>query len=292
MMMRVLRPETIAEALRLLDGSGDDVKVIAGGTALMLMIRNGLIFPEQLVALDRVTGLDYVRVEDGVIRLGALTSLRALERSPELQRVVPTLTAALGLVANHRVRQRATVGGNLSEADYASDPPAVLATLGCQVRIAGTGAERVLPLSDFLVGYYETALEHNELVSEVLVPVPSPTARTVYIKYVSRSSEDRPCVGVAAYVDRDESGRCTDVRVAVAGATATPFVLSEVTAGCRGGPADGTTWSEVAAAYRDGIEPIDDARGSATYRKHVVGRLVRRALDAVSTPGENGAFRL
>jgi aerobic carbon-monoxide dehydrogenase medium subunit len=291
-MMQVLRPRTVAETLHLLDGAGDDAKVIAGGTALMLMIRAGLIFPDLLVALDRVDGLDYLTVESDVIRVGALTSLRTMERSPELQKVVPTLTAALGLVANHRVRQRATIGGNLSESDYASDPPAVLTTLGCQVRIVSARGERLLPLSEFLVGYYETALQHGELVSEVLIPVPSPTARTLYIKYISRSAEDRPCVGVAAYVDRDESGRCSDVRVAVAGATATPFTLTDVTDGCRGAVADGTTWREVAAAYRDGIEPIDDARGSAGYRKQVVGNLVRRALDVVSTPGENGAFRL
>jgi carbon-monoxide dehydrogenase medium subunit len=290
--MRVLRPQTIAETLRLLDEAGDDTKVIAGGTALMLMIRNGLLFPEQLIALDRVSGLDYVNVEANVIRLGALTSLRALERSAELQKVVPTLTQALGLVANHRVRQRATIGGNLSESDYASDPPAVLTTLGCQVRIVSTNSERLLPLPEFLVGYYETALEHNELVSEVLVPLPAPTARTTYIKYISRSAEDRPCVGIAAYLDRDAAGRCTDLRVAVAGATATPFTLADVTDSCRGSQADGTTWREVAAAYSESIEPIDDARGSAPYRKHVVGSLVRRALDAVSTPGENGAIRL
>jgi carbon-monoxide dehydrogenase medium subunit len=149
-----------------------------------------------------------------------------------------------------------------------------------------------LPLPEFLVGYYETALEHNELVSEVLVPLPAPTARTTYIKYISRSAEDRPCVGIAAYLDRDAAGRCTDLRVAVAGATATPFTLADVTDSCRGSQADGTTWREVAAAYSESIEPIDDARGSAPYRKHVVGSLVRRALDAVSTPGENGAIRL
>jgi carbon-monoxide dehydrogenase medium subunit len=292
MMMHVLRPHTIAETLRLLDEAGEDSKIIAGGTALMLMMRNGLIFPEELIALDRVAGLDHVDVDGDVVRLGALVSLRALERSPEVEKVLPTLTSALGLVANHRVRQRATIGGNVSEADYASDPPAVLTTLGCQVRIVSSGGERLLGLPDFLVSYYETALEHNELVTEVLVPRPSPTARTTYIKYVSRSAEDRPCVGVAAYLDTDAAGRCTDVRVAVAGATATPFTLAEVTGSLRGEAADGTAWREVGEAFGEAIEPIDDARGSAAYRKHVVGDLVRRALETVSTPGENGACRL
>jgi carbon-monoxide dehydrogenase medium subunit len=290
--MRVLRPESRAEALGMLDAGDEDCKVIAGGTAVMLMLRNGLLYPSQLVALDRVAGMDYLHLDGGDIRLGALTSLRTLERSAHLQRVLPTLTATLPLVANHRVRQRATIGGNLSESDYASDPPAVLTTLGCKVRITSSRGERLMALPDFLVGYYETALVHGELVTEVIVPRPSPTARTTYIKFISRAAEDRPCVGVAAYLDVDESGRCTDLRVAVAGSTATPFVLPEVTDACRGGKADASMWAEVAAAYRDAIKPIDDARGSAPYRKHVTESLVRRALETVARNQENGASRL
>jgi carbon-monoxide dehydrogenase medium subunit len=290
--MRVHKPETVAAALQLLDRGGDDCKIIAGGTALMIMMRNGLLFPEQLIALDRLSDLDYIDVNGGCIRLGALTTLKKMQNAAELRDVAPTLTSALNLVANHRVRQRATIGGNLSESDYASDPPAVLTTLGCRVRIASPGSERWLSLSDFLVDYYQTALEHNELVTEVEITRPSPTARTTYLKYVSRSSEDRPCVGVAAYLDVDGSGRCTDVRVAVAGATSTPFTVSSVTDGCRGAKADRTTWNEVGAAYAESIEPIDDARGSAAYRKHLTGVLVSRALETVSASGENGAWRL
>ncbi len=290
--MRVHRPETTAAALRLLDEGGEDTKVIAGGTALMIMMRSGLVIPEQLVSLDRLPGLDAVAVDGDVIRLGALVSLRSMERSAALARVVPTLTAALGLVANHRVRNRATIGGNLSESDYASDPPAILTTLGCRVRLTSAASERWLDLSEFLVGYYETALEANELVTEVEVVRPSPTARTTYLKYVSRSAEDRPCVGVAAYLDVDEAGRCTDVRVAVAGATATPFTLPDVTGGCRGAAAHTTTWQDVASAYAATIDPIDDLRGSAAYRKHVTGELVGRALAAVAAGTDNTALRL
>jgi len=290
--MRVVRPETIAETLRHLDEAGEDTKIIAGGTALMLMMRNGLLFPDQLIALDRVSELDYIAVEQGTVRLGALTSLRAMERSSELRSVLPTLTATLSLVANHRVRQRATIGGNVSEADYASDPPSVLTVLGCSVRVVSSSGERVVPLSDFLVSYYETALEPDELVTEVLVPRPSPTARTTYIKYVSRSAEDRPCVGIAAYLDVDESGNCTDVRVAVAGATATPFTLPDINTAFAGGRVDVGSWREIAEAYSSTINPIDDARGTATYRKHVVGQLVQRALETASNQQVNGAFRL
>ncbi|WP_324274953.1 hypothetical protein [Blastococcus brunescens] len=147
-------------------------------------------------------------------------------------------------------------------------------------------------LGEFLVDYYTTAKEPDELVVEVAVPRPSPTAHTTYIKYVSRSSEDRPCVGVAAYVDLDEGGRCTDLRVAIAGATSTPFVLSEVTDACKGATFDSAARREVARGYEDEIRPIGDVRGSAQYRKHVTGELVFRALEAASSAQPNGAMRL
>ncbi|MHA6795594.1 FAD binding domain-containing protein [Pseudonocardia bannensis] len=290
--MQVLRPQTTADTLRLLADGGEDTKIIAGGTALMLMMRNGLVMPEQLVSLDRLSELDRVTVEPDAVRLGALVSLRSIERSAELATVLPTLSAAVGLVANHRIRQRATIGGCVSEADYASDPPAVLTTLGCEVHVVGIGTQRWIPLSEFLVDYYQTVLQPGELVTEVRIPRPSPTARTTYLKYISRSAEDRPCVGVAAHVDLDSSGRCTDVRVAVAGATATPFTVVAATEACRGAKPDKTAWDEVAAAYSAAISPIGDARGSAAYRKHVTGELVRRALQTASTGTENGAFRL
>jgi len=290
--MQVSRPDSTAEVLRILDEESEECTVIAGGTAVMLMMRNGLLYPEHLVSLDRLPDLDYVDAGEDVIRMGALTKLRTLERSRKLQVALPSLTSTLRLVANHRVRQQATIGGNVSEADYASDPPAVLVTLGCRVRLSSAAGERCLPLSEFLVDYYTTAKEPNELVVEVTVPRPSPSARTTYIKYVSRSSEDRPCVGVAAYVDLDDGGRCTDLRVAVAGATSTPFMLPAIVDTCRGRLLDRTAWRELADEFRQSIQPIGDIRGSTPYRKHVTGELVFRALEKVSTTTANGAMRL
>lgn len=292
MSMRLMRPRDVDDVVRLLDESEEDAKVVAGATAVMVMIRNGLISPQCLVAVDSVPGLDYLACEDTQVRIGALTSLRWLERSAELRTALPTLAQTIGLVANHRVRARATIGGNLSEADYASDPPAVLSTLGCRVRIAGPAGERVLSLSDFLVSYYETVLAHNEFLTEVIVDRPPPTARTTYLKYVSRAAEDRPCVGIAAYLDSDEAGLCRTVRVAVAAATATPFVLPEVTEACRGKAADESLCAEVAEAYRQAIQPIEDGRGSSAYRKHVTGKLVYRALRGLVAGEPNGAQRL
>lgn len=292
-MVHVLRPESMADALRRLADGDEDTKVIAGGTAVMLMMRNGLIFPERLVALDRVPDLNRIEVGPEEVRIGALTTLRAIERSTPLASALPTFAAAVGLVANHRIRQRATVGGVVCESDYASDPPAVLVTLGAEIEIRAERGERRMPLTDFLVDYYETALAPDELVTGIRIPRPSPEARTTYIKFISRSAEDRPCVGIAAHVDIDRGGRCTEARVAVAGATATPFRLPAATDAIRGAKAaDPSTWDVVAGAYREAISPIDDIRGSARYRKHVTGELVRRALATVSSGAANGACRL
>ncbi len=290
--MQLTRPMSTDEALGVLADAGEDCTVIAGGTAVMLMMRNGLLHPEHLLSLDQVPGLDTIDVTADEVRLGASVRLRDVELSPAVQSALPTLTGALGLVANHRVRRQATVGGLVCEADYASDPPSIFVTLGGRVRLASVRGERCMPMSEFLVDYYTTAKEPDELLLEVVVPRPPSTARTTYIKYVTRSSEDRPCVGVAAYLDLDSGGRCSDVRVAVAGATSTPFTLPEVTEAVRGSGPDTALWRQVGDAYRDAIAPISDIRGSAVYRKHVVGELVGRALETVGAAGTNGAMRL
>lgn len=290
--MQVLRPTSVAETLTLLNESDEGTKIVAGGTALMLMLRNGLIFPTDLIALERIEGLNYIETNDTTIRIGALTTLRTIERSEELQSLLPTLTQALGMVANHRVRNRATIAGNVCEADYASDPPAILATLGCQVRVLGPRGERLIALTDLLVDYYETSLDHNELAVEVIIPRPDAGTRTNYLKYVSRSSEDRPCVGVAASLSLDSTGRCLGVDVQVAGATPTPFSVPSVLRECIGADSGDAAWDHIARSYAEGIEPIDDARGSAEYRKRVTGVLVGRALREMNDDYVNGATKL
>ncbi|MFE4540992.1 FAD binding domain-containing protein [Arthrobacter sp. NPDC056727] len=290
--MQVLRPTSVTEALALLDASDEDAKIISGGTALMLMLRNGLVFPSGLIALDRIEGLDYIKADDAEIRIGALTTLRTMERSAELQALLPTLTQALGMVANHRVRNRATIAGNVCEADYASDPPSILTTLGCQVRVEGPEGERLIPLPELLVDYYETSLEHNELAVEVIIPTPVAGTRTNYLKYVSRSSEDRPCVGVAASLSTGDDGLCRRVNVQIAGATATPFSIPSVLKECEGAEPSKETWEHIARSYAEAIEPIDDVRGSAAYRRRVTRVLVERALREMNDDYVNGATKL
>jgi carbon-monoxide dehydrogenase medium subunit len=289
--VRVLRPTTLDEVLAVLRDSNEDTKVVAGGTALMLMMRTGLLFPDALVSLEDITGLDYIAIDEREVRLGGLTTLRTMERSKDLAAVLPTLTQALPLVANHRVRNRATIGGNLCEADYASDPPSILVTLECQVRLRSTRGERLVPLRDFLVDYYETTIEHDELAVEVIVPRPDARTRTHYVKYVSRTSEDRPCVGVAASLQVID-GTCRAVNVQIAGATSTPFSVPQALDDCVGQAPTDDLWAHVAHAFETEIDPIDDVRGSSAYRRQVTGRLVKRTLRGLTQHHPNGANRL
>ena len=276
-------PETIDETLALLAEHGEDAKLLAGGTWLTLVLRQGLLAPAALVSLRRVPGLDRIVIDrDGTLRLGAMVRHRLAERSPEVRRAAPVLAETYADVANVRVRYQATVGGNLCDADYASDPPAVLAALDAAVIARSAHGERSIPVRELIVGHYETTLAPDELVTEVVVPPLPPGAGAAYLKYRSRSHEDRPCVGVAALVDLAPDGRCRRLDVVVGAAADRPQRLGNVLAAAEGRALDDGTIAEVAEAYAAGIEPLGDLRGSAWYRRRMirvfVGRAIRAAL--------------
>ena len=278
--MEIHEPSSVAEAAALLGQYGDEAKLIAGGTAVVLMLQNRLISPGHLVSLGRVGGLDEIRYEPGLgLRLGALATIRQGEVSAVVREHFPVLAETFGQVANVRVRNAATVGGNLAEADYASDPPAVLVALRAFVRAESPGGTREIPLTDFFKDFYETALQPDEVLTEVIVPEASRGLRGVYLKYVTRSSEDRPCVGTAAFVDEDEAGRCRELRVVVSAVAETPREVAEAEALARGRELSHDLVGEIAERYAEAIEPLSDLRGSAWYRKEMIRVFVPRAIE-------------
>ena len=274
-------PDTIEETLDLLATHGEDAKLLAGGTWLTLVLRQGLLFPSILVSLRRVPDLDRIAVDpDGTLRLGAMTRHRAVERSQAVLAGWPILAATYADVANVRVRHQATVGGNLADADYASDPPAVLAALGASVRALSPRGERLIPVRDLIVGHYETVLAPDELVAEVLVPPVSPGAGAAYLKYRSRSHEDRPCVGVVALVETAPDGAFRRVEVVVGAVAERPQRLADVLDAFVGRPPDDATIEAIASVYAERIDPLSDLRGSAWYRQRMIRVFVARALRA------------
>lgn len=280
MSLELLEPRTLDEAVSALGQHGDGAKIIAGGTALVLMLKNRLVTPDYLVSLGRVSGLDAIRYEAGAgLRIGALATIRQAEMSPVVREHFPTLAQTFAKVANVRVRNAATVGGNMSEADYASDPPCVLVGLRARVVASGPGGSREIPAVDFFRDFYETALEPDEIVTEVIVPEASKPARQTYIKYVTRSSEDRPCIGTFAWVDAGADGVCRELRVTLGAVANTPQEFGEAEGLAAGQQLSADLIRQIASYYAEHIDPLTDMRGSAWYRKQMAEVFVRRAIE-------------
>ncbi len=274
----LLQPDSLSGAMEALAQHGDEAKVLAGGTAVVLMLQQKLIAPTVLVSIGRVPDLDHIRTEPDGLHIGPLTILRDMERSSVIQRRFPLLAQACGEVGNVRIRNQATLGGNLAEADYASDPPTALLALGAQVTATGIRGARTIPLEDFLVGFYTTVLEPDELITDIFLPACTPGSRMTYLKYKSRSSEDRPCTGVAA-IAAFGAKTCTDLRVAVGAACEVPQRLPAVESLARGQALTDELIGEIAAGYADSIETLEDIRGSARYRTQMIRVHVYRALE-------------
>jgi len=279
-LIRFLQPRSADEAVALLDRYGDDAKVVAGSTALTILLRQRLIDPSVLVSIGGLPGLDALRCEDDVLRIGALVTHRAVETSPLVREALPALAETFGVVGNVRVRNAATVGGVLAEADYASDPPAAFLALDAIVEALGPSGLRRIPIAEFFQGFYETALESNEIVTGVEVPILPAGMGASYQKYVTRSSEDRPCVGVFAAVRLHEDGRtCHDLRVAVGAASEVPARYVEVERLAHGEVLTAEVVQAVADGYAERVDTLSDMRGSAWYRTEMVRVWVRRAIE-------------
>jgi aerobic carbon-monoxide dehydrogenase medium subunit len=271
-----LVPTTVSEASELLE-QREGAKAVAGGTAVVLMMQQRLLIPEALVSLRNIDGLSDISANDDVITIGSAVTLHEIATSSLLVERTPSLATACGLVGNIRVRSWATLGGNLAEGDYASDPPTVLAGLDATVIAESGRGERTIPAGELVTGFYETALEPDEIITRVHVRALAPEERAVYLKYVSRSSEDRPCVGVAARA-RFADGAVEALSVVVGAVASSPQRLRDAEEAAVGTRLESDVIERLADAYSQGIAPLEDARGSAWYRKRMIRVFVKRAL--------------
>ena len=196
--LAIHRPRTLDAAIELLGRYGDDARIVAGSTAVTIMVRQRLIAPAALVSITGIDGLDGIRRVDAHLEIGSLTTHRELELSPLIRETIPVLAETFGLVANVRVRNVATLGGVLAEADYASDPPAVFLALDAEIVARGPGGERTIPIASFFRAFYETALADDEVADRVRRPDPRPQEPRELPEVRDPPSEDRPCVGVFA----------------------------------------------------------------------------------------------
>jgi carbon-monoxide dehydrogenase medium subunit len=283
----LVEPATIDEAVAFLDPEDAGVRAIAGGTALMLMMKARLFQPVRLVSLRRVNGtLRGVRDNGrGGLTIGAMTTLTELERSPQVAAAVPVMSRALQTLSNVRIRNVATLGGHLAHGDPHMDLPPILLTLGARVRAVSRRGERWIDVADLFVGYYQLAVARDELVTEIEVPAQPPGVHAWYAKFAALSADDWPSVGVAVWY-RTEADRIAEARVAVSAATERPLRVAGAEAALVGAAPTPPTFAEAADAAADAIEPVADIRGSAAYKREMVRVHTRRALaQALQAPG-------
>jgi len=272
-------PRTIDEVLALLSEHGDDARVIAGGTALVTMMRQRLVHPGCLVSLRDVEGLGGIEATKGAIRLGALTSHREVEVSPLVKERSPVLAQTFRHVATVRIRHMATVGGSLAHADPNQDPPVTLMALDAKAEIRRTGGRREVPLSAFFRDYYETVLEPGELVTSVTVPPLPASSGAAYVKFLPRSADDYATVAVAAVVTLEAGGeRCREGRIALGSVAPTPLRARAAEALLAGGQLDERLLRAVGEAASGEVDPLTDHRGSAAYKREMTAVIVGRAL--------------
>lgn len=280
----IAEPSSLAEACGLVRVGEGEAKFLGGGSALVLLLKLGLVQPDVLVSLRGladVPGWSSIEARDGRLVIGGGTSLTQVADSPLVRRHAPSLAHAASVVGNVRIRNIATMGGALAEADYAADLPAVLVSLGAAAGISDGTASRFLPVEELITDFFTTELAPDEVITEVTLPVAPPGGSSVYLKFSSRSAEDRPCVGVAASAVFDADRALGSLRLVVGAVAGTPQHFPQVTDPYVGAELGERDIADIASAYSETVDPIDDARGSAWYRREVVRAQVRRALDRV-----------
>ena len=285
----LVEPQTLSEAVGLLDPSDSSVRALAGGTALMLMMKARLFQPTRLISLHRLNGtLRGARhSDDGGLSIGALTSLRELERSTLVASSTPVITSALRMLASVRIRNVATIGGHLAHGDPHMDLPPILLTLGARVRAVSSRGERWIDMSELFVGYYQTALAKDELIAELRIPAQPADAYSAYAKCTALSADDWPAVGVAVWC-RVGEGLIREARIAISAATERPIRAAAAEAALAGSPAERAVFARAADAAAEEVQTLADIRGSASYKREMVRLHVRRALEQALHPHSQG----
>jgi carbon-monoxide dehydrogenase medium subunit len=271
-------PRHLDEALAILAEYGDEARVVAGGTALVTMLRQRLVHPGCVVSLRDVQGLSRIEATNGALRLGALVTHREAEISPLVRERLPVLAETFRRVATIRIRHMATIGGALAHADPNQDPPVTLMALGASVEIRGAGGRRELPLGEFFRDYYETALAPGEIVTGITVPLLPAASGAAFVKFLPRTADDYATVAVAATVSLEADGEtCREARIGLGAVGVTPL-RARAAALVAGERLSEDLLDAVGDAVKGEVDPLSDHRGSAAYKREMTGVMVARAL--------------
>ena len=269
-------PKTLPEAVALL-GNNPEAKVLAGGHSLIPMMKIRLASPALLVDINRIDGLSYIREEAGWLRIGAMTREADLDHSDLILARYPLLADTSKTIADPLVRNRATVGGNLAHADPANDHPATMLAYGAQVVATGPKGERVIPIDQFFEGPFTTILTHDEVLTEIRIPISKPNSGGAYFK-VERKVGDFATAAVAVQLTLDKSGHCESVGIGLTNVGLTAIKATRAEAALKGKKPDDANIKAAAQLAADAAQPTGDPRGSEEYKRALVKTLTVRAL--------------
>jgi carbon-monoxide dehydrogenase medium subunit len=274
-----LQPRSVAEASAMLAKHGEDARPIAGGTSLVLLLRQRLAEPTHVVHIGNLGELRGIRVDrDGALHMGALATHAEIAEHPLIRERFPVIAEMAAQVANPQIRNVATLGGNLCYADPASDPPTCLVALGARVRVLRGNEEREIALEGFFRGYYETVLGVGDVVVEVIVPPLPRGAVALYSRFITTPAEGRPLATVALHAFRD-GDRWSEVRLVLGAVVPAPSRMAEAEHFLTGRKLSTEVLAEAADIAARTIEPIDDFRASGTYRRDATRVITRRLLE-------------
>ena len=283
-------PASIDEAIQLLSQGDGDVKVLAGGHSLLPLMKLRLAQPSAVVYIGNIQELKGIRVEADRVVIGALTTHAEVARSEELKQRLPILSECAEVIGDLQVRNVGTVGGSLAHADPAGDLPAVMLALEAEMVARGPNGERTIPAGEFFVGMLTSALEPNEILTQIRIPVLPANTGGAYLKFDHPASHYALC-GVAAVVTRGDDGNISDARVAVTGVGPIAYRATGVEDALRGKPATAETFAQVAEHAADGQDVQGDLHASSEYRAHLARVFARRALEKAAQPGTAEAER-
>ncbi len=272
-----LAPKSMGEAVELLTQYGEDAKVLAGGQSLVPMMKLRVARPKYLIDINRIADLAYVREQNGKLHCGAMTRHVQMEESPLLNEQIPMLSQAASVIGDAQVRNRGTLGGALVEADPSGDWGPVVLALNAQMKCVGSQGERLISATDFFTFAYTAALESNEILTEIIFPVPNGGSVGTYAK-LERVAGDFAIASAAVQMRLDSDGVCRSIGVGVTGGASVPQKAFSVETLLSGKKITPEIINEAAHIVQEDVEPLEALRGSAAYKKKALAAILKRAL--------------
>lgn len=272
-------PTSLVQVFELLDRYGDDARIMSGGTALVIQMKQRLSQPGHVVGLRGVTSLNSIESTPAGIKIGALCTQRQVENSIAIVEGLPLLADTFRKVATPRIRNMATIGGGLVNGDPNQDPPPSLIALGGSAVITSKSGERTVPIEELFIDYYETDVQPGEVLTSVLVPKAPVGSGSAYLKFLPRTADDYGTVSVASIVSKEQDDTCKDVRIVLGSAGVTPIRATNAEDSLRGKPLTDENIRAAAAMVKDAVDPLDDFRGSAEYKTDMAEVFARRAVE-------------